>query len=217
MRSICLALATLAALAGCSTAIPVDLQATAAKDVEFGALRRFAVVHSANRDTSSQVLARQTANALQLYASRHGYQPFTAQQPLARSRDSNETMLDLAAAARRAFAAAGYRHSGADPQIAVSIDFAYGPFDYHVPPQVALRENQSGAIGGHADRAYAHAVMISVYDARRRDQPIWRGMAIAVNHIERFDHVAPELVEELAKLYPAPTVPVRKSVALRQY
>jgi len=214
MRRLMLLLPLVILAGGCTTTIPADFQTAADREVDFASLDRFAVIHSTTGEAYSRVLARQTANALQTFAARRGYQPYAEQQPLRVSRDSNTTILQLGASARQAFTRAGYTHHGRDPKFVISIEFAHGPFDYHVPGRIAMNESEDGKPAGHDERIYAHGVLVHVYDVRRRDQPIWTGTAVAVNTIEDVTRVAPALLDELARIYPAAVPPDRRTIHL---
>lgn len=201
-------------LVGCGRSVPVDLTTTAARDATFKPFQRFAVIHGPKGDIDSRQIARETANALQNMARRNGYTPLARQQLLTTSADANEWVHQVASLTRRSFARAGHSRSSRDPEIAVSVAFATGPFDYRTPDR-PIGPEARGTRAGWLDRVYAHGVLMQVYDANRPDRPIWVGYAISINDEPEFTQVAPALIEQLVRTYPDATRPVRRTVTLR--
>jgi len=210
MRATLLLLLTAALLiGGCAAAptLPADVQSTADVDADFDQLQRFAVVHGRTGDARSRRLARLTAEALANWAARRGRTPAATQQPLQVSRDSNEQVHALGETVRRAFTRAGLEHDRRDPDLAVAVEFAHGPY--------ALRPTRTMSPTDPPEVIYGHGVLLHIYDVRRRDQPIWTGAAVAVNSVASFDRIAPGLIDELTRLYPDTIEPTRRSVPVR--
>jgi hypothetical protein len=201
-------------LLGCGKTVPVDLTASAARDATFEPFQRFAVTHGAKGGFYSRQIARETANALQNMARRNDYTPLARQQLLTTSPEANQWVHQVASLTRRSFAGAGHSQSGRDPDIAVCVDFATGPFEYRTPDR-PIANQAHGTRAGWLDRVHAHGVLMHIYDANRPDQPIWVGYAISINDEPEFARVAPALIEQLVRAYPHATRPVRRTVTLR--
>jgi hypothetical protein len=70
-------------------------------------------------------------------------------------------------------------------------------------------------LGGYHGIVFAHAVTVTVYDARDIERPVWRGSAMTLGSHRAFLALAPHLVDELLQDFPATSAPVqRRTIAL---
>jgi len=188
---------------GCAPTINVQYEAQRKQDAELQSIQRFAVAHSPAKPQRGVVLTRRVADAFGRYLADHGYLAVSDQKPLATARDRNDLLEQAASYSRLAFQQRDYTLDGADPQFVVSLDCAYGPVRYRIPPPVKL-DDADRADRGRPVTEYAHAVAVYVYDVRQPRRPVWIGSAITICPVKD-PQVMRYLLGELAAQFPKPT------------
>lgn len=209
------------------------MQVTVAADgLEPALLERFhayAVSHHSATAARQAELVTALQAELVAFARGKGYQLKDNQPPLVVGYQQPALVKELGAVTRRVMDYQGWQNEPANSDFVVSIDAAYGRFDFLVPHSIRTNPEAQGtyvepsdALGGrpvptagagtNLDRAgspahrYVHAIAAHVYPA---DNPQgtawWSGTIVAITDVQAFNRVAPQLIDELMREFPKPT------------